>query len=534
MYPRTSIFSGLFKNYTKLRCSYIITKGFHASPLRKDVTPLRMPALSPTMLEGSVTTWLKEEGQAFAAGDPLLEIETDKAQMTVEASDDGIMAKILTSVGQRCPVGTIIALTAEADDDISNIEIPADLSPPSPKPAMTPESVPPVADHRTSLEHSAPLSPAVLHILTSNGVKDVTKIIPTGPKGRLLKGDVLAFLGKIKLIPPERSLSPAEQAAAQPIKKIPKSEPKPVPGAQSDIPSEYTDEKLSSIRKDEAERLNRSKSTIPHSYIKKDVTVDELFRFREKLNEQLKTDVSINDLFVKAASLALRGSPKVNVQYDPELDSLTVQNSDIDVGLAVSTSTGVTTPVINKADEKGLQTISELLRELSNKGKDNQLSPEEYRGGSFSISNLGAYGVDDFTGIINPPQSSILAIGSARSVAKIPDVVDITDETMMNGTKLFEYLAGGLASRSSKFSSSAPSDNAIDIIEYLGGVTPTAKSKPQSLQKDIESKISPRVETSQVVTVQLSIDARTINETDAAEFLNRFAAYVESPARILL
>ncbi|CAG8486561.1 11197_t:CDS:2 [Ambispora leptoticha] len=370
-------------------------------------------------------------------------------------------------------------------------------------------------------KHSAPLSPAVLHLLTLNGISDATKITATGPKGRLLKGDVLAYLGKIE----PRTKTSKEQGG-----EVEKEHTRPSPTVVAPTKtaresSEYVDIPLT--KKDEVARVTKSKSSIPHSYISKSINIDELLKFRQTFNEQFKTNITINDFFVKAASMALRKSPELNVRYDPTSENLTSKNTDIDISVGVATPSESIQPVIRKTEEKGLKTIFELIKELSSKAKESKLLPED-------ISNLG---VDEFTGIINPPQSSILTIGSTRAVTKIPEVIDITDKT--NNSDILDYLGSKPDSRSSSSSSSLSDDETLNIIEYLGGVIPSPKSMSSShssieSQKTIQNRLAPRVDASHIVNVQLSIDERVVDPVVAAEFLDRFSKVTEAPERILL
>ncbi|CAG8439431.1 1792_t:CDS:2 [Ambispora gerdemannii] len=376
-----------------------------------------------------------------------------------------------------------------------------------------PTTTPPTSIHP---KHSAPLSPAVLHLLTLSGISDATKITATGPKGRLLKGDVLTYLGKI---------APRIKTAKEQERDVEKDRTKPSPTVAAPIKStressKYKDLDISSRKKVEASRLIESKSAIPHSYISKTINIDEFLKFRQTINEQLKTNITMNDFFVKAASIALHKSPEFNVHYDPTSESLTSKNTDIDISVAAPSE--ITQTVIRKTEEKGLKTISQLIKESSSKAKESKLLPEEYK---------GMLGVDEFTGIINPPQSSILAIGSVRPVTEIPDVTDNT-----NDSDVLDYL--GSKPDSILSSSSSLDDDALDIIEYLGGIIPLPKNKSRSpsieSQEMIQKRLSPRVDTSYIISVQLSIDERVVNPVVAAEFLDRFAKVVEAPERILL
>ncbi|GJJ72663.1 hypothetical protein EMPS_05021 [Entomortierella parvispora] len=512
-------------------------KYFHAAAIQHATTTLTMPALSPTMTEGTITAWKKKEGDVVAAGDVLLEIETDKAGMDVEAVEDGVLAKILHPDGSKVAVNDIIALLAEEGDDLSKVEVPKSAAAPKAEAAPAKEEKKEAAAPKQETQHTPQtastsssnlLSPAVAHLLLQNHITDVTKVPATGPKGRVLKGDVLAFLGKIKArpapeptIPQPKTLSPAAPAKGA-------AAPAPAPGAA------FTDAPTSNMRKVIASRLSESKTTIPHSYVTRDIVIDNMMKLRRALADEFEVKVSVNDFIIKAASLALRDVPESNVQFAS--GDNTKQLKNIDISVAVATPTGLITPIIKGADGRGIQSVSLAMRELADKAKKNKLKPEEYQGGSFSVSNLGMFGVSNFTAIINLPQSSILAVGGARTVLK-PSAVEETD--FVADSEIFDYLGG----QSKKISSSSSpqkktSNDDLDLIDFLGGNKPLKKkstsSSESALGDEVLRRLRPTLEQSQVVSVTLSIDERVVDTEVAGRFLGRLSYYVENPETMIL
>lgn len=502
-----------------------------------------MPALSPTMTEGTITAWKKKEGESVTAGEVLLEIETDKAGMDVEATEDGILAKILSPDGSKVPVNQVIALLAEEGDDLSKVEIPkTQAAPKAEAPAKEEKKEAPASkqEPHTPQTASTPssnlLSPAVAHLLLQHHITDVTKIPSTGPKGRVLKGDVLAFLGKIKArpapeptIPQPKTLPPPSKAAAPAPSKA--SAPTSAPG------SAFTDTPATNMRKVIASRLSESKSTIPHSYVTRDIVIDNMMKLRRLLADELGVKVSVNDFMIKAASLALRDVPATNVQFTSGDNAKQIK--DIDISIAVATPTGLFTPIVKGADGRGIESVSLIVKELAEKAKKNKLKPEEYQGGSFSISNLGMFGVNQFTAIINPPHATNLAIGGARTVFK-PAAVEETD--LLTDSEVFEYLGGqskkSVSPSAGGSSSTKKAQQDLDLIDFLGGSAPLKKkSAPTSetaLGDEILRRLRPSLEQSQVVSVTLSIDERIVDNDVAGQFLGRLSHYVENPESMIL
>ncbi|KAG0340613.1 hypothetical protein BG000_011572 [Podila horticola] len=497
-------------------------KYFHTAAVQQATTTLTMPALSPTMTEGTITAWKKKEGDAVSAGDVLLEIETDKAGMDVEAFPDG----------SKVTVNEAIALLAEEGDDLSKIEIPKKAEAKAPAPAKEEKKETPApkkeahAPQTADTPSSKLVSPAVAHLLLQHHITDVTKIPSTGPKGRVLKGDVLAFLGLIKA-------RPAPEPTIPQLKTLPPAQPV-TPSSASAAPSgaAYTDSPASTMRKVIASRLSESKSNLPHSYVSRDIVIDNMMKLRRLLADELEVKVSVNDFLIKAASLALRDIPESNVQFGSGDNTKQLQN--IDISVAVATPTGLITPIVKGADTRGVQSISQVVKELADKAKKGKLKPEEYQGGSFSISNLGMFGVTSFTAIINNPQAAILAVGGARTVLK-PSSVEETD--FVSDAEVFDYLGGQTKKTSSSVSSPKKANADLDLIDFLGGNAPAKKSSSTSnsaLGDEVLRRLRPALEKSQVVNVTLSIDERVIDSETAGKFLGRLSHYVENPESMIL
>ncbi|KAL1918672.1 uncharacterized protein VTP21DRAFT_2694 [Calcarisporiella thermophila] len=529
----------LWKSLSRGAAHHRIARGLHATKINNDITRFNMPAMSPTMTEGTIAQWRKQVGDPVSAGDVLLEIETDKAQIEVEAADDGVLAKILADKGQRVAVGKPIALLAEEGDDIANIDVtkyitsdststPSSSQPEPPKPEK-PSSTRPSTAAASSPKAPKPLSPAVAHLISLHHIEDPSQIPTTGPNGRILKGDVLAFLGKIDKDAPKTVAS----FKTDPIPKdIQVAKKEPAPPQPTGPSASYTDVPLSKMRSVIAERLTAAKSTIPHSYVSREITVDAMLNLRQTLNNELGTKLSVNDFILKAAAKALRDVPKANVRFGKggDLELL----DEVDISVAVATPTGLITPIVKSADMNGLQDISRVIKELAERAKKGKLKPEEYQGGTFSISNLGMFGINHFSAIINPPQGCILAVGGVKQVVRAPDVVDITERENRAKEDIIGYLAGDYDTSTST-KSSPPKREELDVIDYLSGDNRSAKDESiDALVQALEKRIHPRLETSQVVQVQLSLDERVMDATVAGEFLDKLDFYVRNPENLLL
>ncbi|XP_075568891.1 pyruvate dehydrogenase protein X component, mitochondrial [Pelecanus crispus] len=396
-----------------------------------------MPALSPTMEEGNIVKWLKKEGEMVNAGDALCEIETDKAVITMESSEDGILAKILVEEGSKnVPLGSLIGLLVEEGQDWKQVEIPADsndpssLAPPVPvltsTPAGTSVSAPSKLEHQPG-KLQVRLSPAARNIVGTHGL-DPSNITPSGPRGVFTKEDALKLLqekqqGKpsglkpvVSPAPPQPTAVPSALQTTAVTSAYPRPAVPPVstPGQPAALGT-FIEIPASNIRRVIAKRLTESKTTIPHAYAAADCDIDAILKLRKELaKDDIK--VSVNDFIIKATAVTLKQMPDVNVTWDGEVCR---QLQSIDISIAVATDRGLITPIIKDVAAKGIKEIAASAKALAKKARDGKLLPEEYQGGSFSISNLGMFGVNDFTAVINPPQACILAVGRARPELKI-------------------------------------------------------------------------------------------------------------------
>ena len=406
---------------------------------------LKMPALSPTMEEGTLAKWLVKEGDTVAAGDLLAEIETDKATMEFEAVDEGRIEKILVAEGtDEVKVGTIIALIAGEGEAASPKAAPApepkaDAPPaPAPKaaPAPAPKPEPEVAQPAAAPQAARPkadtgdrikASPLARRLAEQKGL-DLAALTGSGPGGRIVKADIDGASGKAAPAP-EPSESPAAAAPA----------PAPAPSYEApDIPHEAV--KLSNMRKTIARRLTESKQHVPHIYLTVDIQLDALLKLRGELNASLEArgvKLSVNDLLIKALAAALIEVPECNVQYTGS-ELLVFKRADISV--AVSIPNGLITPVIVGADSKSLSAIATEMKDLAARARDGKLQPNEYQGGTASLSNMGMYGIKQFEAVINPPQGMIMAIGAGE---KRPYVVNdsLQIATVMSATGSFDHRA---------------------------------------------------------------------------------------------
>jgi pyruvate dehydrogenase E2 component (dihydrolipoamide acetyltransferase) len=389
-----------------------------------------MPALSPTMTEGKLASWHKREGEAVASGDVLAEIETDKATMEVEAVDEGILGKIVVPEGtEAVAVNSVIAVLLADGEEPSAIDAALAQAAPAP-PAAQPAPPAPATRAVPSLEAApaaaptapTPPSPAPAAAPRGNGAGrifasplarrmaqqaglDLAAITGSGPNGRIVKQDVEAALA--------RGVRPAVEAPP------PVPAPAPPPAAPAPLEPEFELQPLSSMRKTIARRLTEAKQTIPHFYLSIDCELDRLLELRKELNDRAGEAIklSVNDLLIKAAALALRQVPAANASWSD--DGLKLYKS-ADVSVAVAIDGGLITPVIRSAERKGLAAISGEMKELAGRAREGKLMPEEYLGGTFTLSNLGMYGVKEFAAVINPPQGCILAVGAGtpRPVVK--------------------------------------------------------------------------------------------------------------------
>ncbi|WP_203308348.1 pyruvate dehydrogenase complex dihydrolipoamide acetyltransferase [Sphingomonas beigongshangi] len=421
---------------------------------------IKMPALSPTMEEGTLAKWLVKEGDTVKSGDIMAEIETDKATMEFEAVDEGTIAKILVAEGtDNVKVGAVIAILAEEGEDASSVQAPNKSETPEPAdpefkgrpdptdPNKTGSEAKPAERTVTQAEdHGRPAAqddrggatggdgrvkatPLARRIAADKGI-ELGSVTGSGPNGRIVKADVEG--AKPGAAAPAQAASPARAAESS----APVAAPKPA--VVPDIPHEAT--KLSNMRKTIARRLTESKQTVPHIYLTVDVQLDALLKLRTELNASLESrgvKLSVNDMLVKALAQALIAVPKCNVMYTPD-QLISFKRADISV--AVSTPSGLITPIVVGADSKSLSTISNEVKDLAARAKDNKLKPEEFQGGTASISNMGMFGIKQFEAVINPPQGMILAIGAGE---KRPYIVDgqLGVATVMTATGSFDHRA---------------------------------------------------------------------------------------------
>jgi pyruvate dehydrogenase E2 component (dihydrolipoamide acetyltransferase) len=409
-------------------------------------TNILMPALSPTMTEGTLARWLKAEGDTVKAGDIIAEIETDKATMEVEAVDEGVLGRILVPAGtEGVKVNAPIAVLVEAGE-----AVPAAAAAPAANPAPAPEAAAPASATPAAAPAPAPrpaedarviASPLARRMAQQAGL-DLARITGTGPNGRVVKADVEAALagGAPRAAEAPKPAAPAAAPA-------PKPAPAPVPGAHRVVPH-------SNMRKVIARRLSESKQTIPHFYVSMDIRLDALLKLRADINARSAKDgpdaykVSVNDLLIKAAARTLRKHPTVNASWTDEGTAL---YDDVDISVAVSIPDGLITPIIRAADKKGIVSISHEMKDLAARARAGKLKPEEYQGGGFSISNMGMYGVTNFSAIINPPQAGILAISAgeqrpvvtdgALAVATVMTCTLSVDHRIVDGALAAEWIA---------------------------------------------------------------------------------------------
>ena len=376
--------------------------------------PVEMPKLSDTMEEGVLVTWMAEEGASVSAGDVIAQVETDKATMDLEVYDDGVLLKRIVGEGEAVPIGGLIAVLGKAGEDVSEIlsqyangasapvtsvvvetlEAPAAI-------ASTGDGSPLVAGSRIKA------SPLARRMATDHGIS-LAAIQGTGPEGRIVRRDIEGLIsGGVPAAP-----SISEPAVAT-----------PAPVYQTDGQA-YEAISLSQMRKTISRRLSQSKFTSPHFYLTVDVDMDKATAFRSQLNElaqqQERGKVSFNDLITKSCALALRQHRYVNASYLDAEGEIRFYN-EVHVAVAVAIDEGLVTPVIRNADQKGLAQIAEETRDLATRARDRKLQPAEFEGSTFTTSNLGMFGVEEFTAIINPPNACILAIGAIRDVPVVKD-----------------------------------------------------------------------------------------------------------------
>ncbi len=400
---------------------------------------IKMPALSPTMEEGTLAKWLVKEGDSVKSGDLMAEIETDKATMEFEAVDEGVIGKILVAEGtDNVKVGTVIAVLSGEDEAATPAAAPAakaeSEAKAAPAPVAAPTAAPAPAATPAAEGDRVKASPLARRIAEAKGV-DLSALSGSGPNGRIVKADVE---GATPGAAPAR-VAAAPAPVAAPVASAPAAPvPAPKPAAIPDIP--HSAEKLSNVRKTIARRLTESKQTVPHIYLTVDIRLDALLKLRADLNAALSTTgvkLSVNDLLIKALAVSLIRVPKCNVMFTPD-QLITFERADISV--AVSAPSGLITPVITHADTKSVSAISTAMKDLAGRAREQKLKPEEYQGGTASLSNMGMFGIKQFEAVINPPQGMIMAIGAGE---KRPYIVDdaLGIATVMSATGSFDHRA---------------------------------------------------------------------------------------------
>jgi len=389
-------------------------------------TQVIMPKLSPTMEEGQLSRWLKKEGDKVSMGEPLAEIDTDKATMEMQALGSGVLRKILIQEGESAPLGQLIAIIGEPDEDISALTAQSGsnqslkaVAPAGPKkepnePGPGPTAVPEAAASRVasgngSQEAAQPensssgrliVSPLAARMAAESGI-DLRSVSGSGPGGRIIKRDVE------QLISGSKATATATQAPTRHLRAV---EASPFQKSATAQASAYRDEPASEMRRTIAKRLVTSLGPVPHFFLTTEIEMDRAAEMRKGINEldpELK--ISINDIIIKVAAAALMQHPQVNASFQ---DKVVRYYEHADIGVAVAIEEGLITPIVRAADQKSLSEIAVEVRDLAERARHRKLRPEEYLGASFSVSNLGMFGIDEFTAIINPPEAAILAVGA--------------------------------------------------------------------------------------------------------------------------
>jgi len=397
---------------------------------REMASKVIMPKLSPTMEEGQIARWLKKEGDKVSMGEPLAEIDTDKATMEMQALANGVLRKILVKEGESAPLGQLIGIVGEPDEDISALLNEAASKPQTTPPAdrPKPQAVTPVEPTQpevptASATEAAPapssgngargrliVSPLAARMAAEAGI-DLRSLRGSGPGGRIIKKDIEQALSR----------QPAPAVAGRTPLRVIEGRPSQLPAIAGASP--YRDEPSSEIRKTIARRLVTSIGPVPHFFLTTEIEMDRAAEMRRGINA-LDPDfkISINDIIIKVVAAALMQHPEVNASFQEKF----IRYYDrADIGVAVAIEDGLITPVVRSADQKSLSQIAAEVRELADRARTRKLKPEEYTGASFSVSNLGMFGIDEFTAIINPPEGAILAIGamSPKPVVRENEIV---------------------------------------------------------------------------------------------------------------
>ena len=391
---------------------------------------IQMPALSPTMEEGTLAKWLVKEGDTVESGDVMAEIETDKATMEFEAVDEGIIGKILVPEGSSgVKVNEIIAILLDDGEDVSNIEV------------QEPENKQGIIETINTIENKPSIklensnkslnkervfaTPLARRIAKSNNL-ELTNIKGTGPYGRIVKADVES--NNISYLEKPATLSMTSSTTTETIKDIYKDR-------------HFKEIALDGMRTVIANRLTEAKQTIPHFYLRRSVSLDKLLMIRAEMNDGLADKgikISVNDFIIKASSLALQDIPKANVVWAHDR---ILQMKSSDVAVAVSVEGGLYTPILFDSENKSISSLSSEIKVLASKARDKKLSPREYQGGSFAVSNLGMMGVENFDAVINPPHGSILAVGAGTKKPIVMEDGNISVATIMSMTLSVDHRA---------------------------------------------------------------------------------------------
>ena len=391
---------------------------------------IQMPALSPTMEEGTLAKWLVKEGDTVESGDVMAEIETDKATMEFEAVDEGIIGKILVPEGSSgVKVNEIIAILLDDGEDVSNIEV----QEPENKQGIietinTVENKPSIKlenSNKSLNKERVFATPLARRIAKSNNL-ELTNIKGTGPYGRIVKADVES--NNISYLEKPATLSMTSSTTTETIKDIYKDR-------------HFKEIALDGMRTVIANRLTEAKQTIPHFYLRRSVSLDKLLMIRAEMNDGLADKgikISVNDFIIKASSLALQDIPQANVVWAHDR---ILQMKSSDVAVAVSVEGGLYTPVLFDSENKSISSLSSEIKALASKARDKKLSPSEYQGGSFAISNLGMMGVENFDAVINPPHGSILAVGAGTKKPLVIEDGSISVATIMSMTLSVDHRA---------------------------------------------------------------------------------------------
>jgi pyruvate dehydrogenase E2 component (dihydrolipoamide acetyltransferase) len=418
---------------------------------------VRMPKLGLTMTEGTILRWLKKEGEEVKQGEPLLEIETDKVTLEEEAPASGILKKILAPEGSVVEVGKEIAIIGGEDEplpelgevDKANAEFEGAGAGSEPVPAEAETA-------KDGVGGKVKASPAAKRVAREHGV-DLRMVTPTGPDGRIVEKDVLAFVEsrKVRATPVAKKIAQEKGIDLSLIEKpegerITKRDVMEAVEAASSAKQEYSVIPWTGMRKVISEKMTKAKAEIPHFYLTLEVDMSKVLELREKLlpkvQEMSGTKLSINDILIKAAAVALAEFPVVNSSAGEE--GILVKNR-INIGLAVALENGLVVPVVKDADKKGLARISKETAELIRKAREGKLLPDDYQGGTFTISNLGMYDIEEFSAIINAPESAILAVGKIMKKPVVTENDEIAVRPMMKLTLSCDHrvIDGALGAR---------------------------------------------------------------------------------------